>query len=112
MPQSEIRRLQYYFFPHMKTEMKYAIPISTTPTKYTMPKSVPQKRANSTPKQVTLNKVENQIPGKYMPNAKSEKKRSDESEGFGVDINDIEPFERSVREQEGRRYLLWRKVTG
>ena len=38
------------------------------------------------------------------------KKRSDESEGFGVDLNDREPFERSVREQEGRRYLLWRKV--
>ena len=96
----------------MKTEMKYVIPISTTPTKYTMPKSAPQKRSNSAPKPDTSYKVENQIPGKYMSNAKSEKKRSDESEGFGVDINDIEPFERSVREQEGRRYLLWRKVTG
>ena len=39
-------------------------------------------------------------------------KRSDESHAFGVDLTETEPFERNVREQEGRRYLLWRKVTG
>ena len=42
--------------------------------------------------------------------SKSKKKRSDEREVLGVD--NTEPFERNLREQEGRRYLLWRKVTG
>lgn len=62
----------------------------------------------------TFNKVKNQMKGKQtsITTLNKKKKRSDESEGFGVDLNDREPFERSVREQEGRRYLLWRKVTG
>ena len=40
-------------------------------------------------------------------------KKSFKGHGFGLDVDEsAEPFERSVREQEGRRYLLWRKVTG
>ena len=40
-------------------------------------------------------------------------KRTDEiHQEFGVDLHETEPFERDLREQEGRRYLLWRKVTG
>ena len=39
-------------------------------------------------------------------------KKSVNGHGFGLDFDESEPFERSVREQEGRRYLLWRKVTG
>ena len=40
------------------------------------------------------------------------KRTAETHEGFGVDLHDTEPFERNLREQEGRRYLLWRKVTG
>ena len=53
--------------------------------------------------------------GKYVTvNSKSQDyKRTDEiHHGFGVDLHETEPFERNLREQEGRRYLLWRKVTG
>ena len=62
----------------------------------------------------TFKKVKDQMKHNQTAISKlnKKKKRSDESEGFGVDLNDVEPFERSVREQEGRRYLLWRKVTG
>ena len=42
--------------------------------------------------------------------SKSKKKRSDEREVLGVD--NTEAFERNIPEQVGRRYLLWRKVTG
>ena len=47
-----------------------------------------------------------------LSSAATTAKRSDESHAFGVDLTETEPFERNVREQEGRRYLLWRKVTG
>ena len=73
-----------------------------------MPQATHQKRSST----FIPDKFQDPIPEKYKSNIKTEKKRSDESEGFGVDLNDVEPFERSVREQEGRRYLLWRKVTG
>ena len=75
------------------------------------PQATYQKRSSSSKPDISY-KVQDPIPGKHESNLKNEKKRSDESEGFGVDLNDVEPFERSVREQEGRRYLLWRKVTG
>ena len=76
-----------------------------------LPQATHRKRSSSASPDIFYN-VQDPIPEKYKSNFKSEKKRSDESEGFGVDLNDVEPFERSVREQEGRRYLLWRKVTG
>ena len=76
-----------------------------------MPQATHQKRSPTSNPDI-FHKFQDPIPGKLKSNFKTEKKRADENEGFGVDLNDVEPFERSVREQEGRRYLLWRKVTG
>ena len=76
-----------------------------------MPQATHQKRSPTSNPDI-FHKLQDPIPGKFNSNFKTEKKRADENEGFGVDLNDVEPFERSVREQEGRRYLLWRKVTG
>ena len=39
-------------------------------------------------------------------------KRAAEIHHGVVDPKEEEPFERNLREEEGRRYLLWRKVTG
>ena len=94
-----MRKLQIHFFPHIKAGMNI------------MPRAAHQKRSSTSNPDI-LYKFQDPIPEKFKSNIKTEKKRSDESEGFGVDLNDVEPFERSVREQEGRRYLLWRKVTG
>ena len=93
-----LRMLQEHFFPHLSNEIKF------------MKRQTMRLKRFSTSSSDALNDVQDQIQRTQTFTSNSKKKRSDEREVLGVD--NTEPFERNLREQEGRRYLLWRKVTG
>ena len=93
-----LRMLQEHFFPHISNEIKF------------MKRQALRLKRFSTSSSDASKDERDEIHRTQTFTSKSKKKRSDEREVLGVD--NTEPFERNLREQEGRRYLLWRKVTG